>query len=357
MPEARHVGLHQRALILAGLLFAAQGSILGADSPEGLTIALFPPQNRAGDSAATYIVGHALFAELSQHGRLIGPDETRNALRRLRVRNGDRAAPALLRILGEELGADWLVSASVHDADRRQVPRLSLSVRVYSGRTGELEWAGFRGSSGLDKRKLLGRGTVSSVEQLVGVAVPRLMRDLPSMGGETAQTALPALGPRLGTVAIVPFEATVTRRGTHHAETVTEATRARLVAHGVALVSPNLSHEILRRRQGGVWGGVTAEARDGLHSVGGADTILTGAVERYEVRGSEFEPEPRVSVAMRLVDAVSGRILWTGSAERDGWDAQGLFRLGRIYSRGALTARIVETLAKRLDREGLREIK
>jgi len=348
---------HRLALILAGLLLAVRG--FAAEAPGDLSIALFPPQNRAGDSAASEVVGRTLFAELGQRGRMVGPKETRNALRRLRVRNGDRAAPALLRLLGEELGADWLVSASVHDAERRLVPRLSLSVRVYSSTTGELVWAGFKGSSGLDDRKLLGRGVIPSLEQLVGVAVPALLvnRPLSGEGSGAPGGDLPrAFGSRLGTVALVPFQATVARRGTLHAETVTEATRARLVTHGVALVSPNLSHEILRRRQGGVWGGVTAEAREGLRSLAGADTILTGAVEHYEVGGSEFEPEPRVAVAMRLLDAVSGRIIWTGSSEREGWDAQGLFRLGRIYSRGALAARIVETLAKQLDREGLREI-
>lgn len=341
--------------ILAWVLCASSGLASGS-SGDG-TIALFPPQNRAGDSAASTIVGQALFAELSERGRMVGPKITRDALRRLRVRNGDRAAPALLRMLGEELGATWLVSATLHDAERRLVPRLSLSVRVYASHSGELAWAGFQGSSGLDKRGLLGLGTIPSLEQLVGVTVPELIQGMPVIGertgagpGEVMESAT-----RLRMLAVVPFHATVARRGTLHAETVTEATRARLVATGATVVSPNLSHEILRRHQGGVWGGVTAETRESLRSLAGADTILTGAVESYEVGGSEFEPEPRVAVAMRLLDAATGRILWTGSSERDGWDSQGLFRRGRVYSRGALTAQIVQNLTKTLDREGLRE--
>jgi TolB-like protein len=322
---------------------------------ESRAIALFPPQNRAGDSAAASVLEQALRAELGQFGRIVDPEASRNALRRVRVRNGDRAAPALLRRVGGELGADWLVSASLHDADRRQVPRLTVSARVYSGETGELVWAGFQGRSGLDGRGLLGLGVIPTLEQLVVVTARRLLGEMPRPGEGIEPTARPS-GARLGTVAIVPFQASTPRRGTLHAETVTEAVRARLVADGVSLVSPNLSHEILRRRQGGRWGGVAAETREDLRSLGGADTILTGAVESYEVGGSDLEPEPRVALAMRLLDAASGRILWMGSSERDGGDRPGLFGLGRIYARGALTARIFEALAKRVDREGLRVI-
>jgi hypothetical protein len=345
------------ALIYGHALLAVLAFAGGAGAAETPAIALFPPQNRAGDSAASFLLDQTLRAELGQRGRMIGPEPTRNALRRLRVRNGDRAAPALLRLLGAQLGADWLVSTTLHDAERRQVPRLTVSVRVYSGATGALAWAGFRGGSGLDDRKLLGRGTISSLEQLVVVVARRLLQHLPTTAeGTGAAGVRKPRGARLGTVAIVPFEATVIRRGTLHAETVTEAARARLVADGVSLVSPNLSHQILRRRQAGRWGGVAREARQDLHSLGGAHTILTGAVESYEVGGSELEPEPRVAVAMRILDAASGRILWTGSSEREGWDREGLFGLGRIYSRGALTARIMEALVKRLNREGLRVI-
>jgi hypothetical protein len=134
---------------------------------------------------------------------------------------------------------------------------------------------------------------------------------------------------------------------------VTEAAQARFFAEGVTLVSPNRLHDILRRLQGGRWGGVTAETRAVLGSSAGADTILTGNVEAYDLGGGEDEPEPSLTVALRLLEASSGRILWTASAERDGWDRQGLFRLGRVHSRGALVKNVMKTLARRLDREGI----
>jgi hypothetical protein len=53
---------------------------------------------------------------------------------------------------------------------------------------------------------------------------------------------------------------------------------------------------------------------------------------------------------MRVVDADTGRILWTGSVERGGFDGQSLFRLGRVYSPGILTERTVDRLARRLQK-------
>ena len=344
------------ALVLAHVLVAAPSAVLGGDTlvADGRAIALFPVQDRAGDSAAVAVVDEALRSELGRRGRLVGPSETRDALRRLRIRNGDRVAPLLLRQLGTELSADWLASATLHEADRSMIPNLTLSVRVYSADTGELLWTGFRGESGLDRRKLLGLGTIADVEALAPLVARDLLLDLLQVGSGAG-----AAGPReprrsrLGTVAVVPFTGSTAWQPTLSAEAVTEAAQARLFADGVRLVSPNRLHDVLRRLQGGQWGGVTAATRAALERTAVADTILTGAVETYDLGGGEAEPEPAVAIALRLLDASTGRILWTGSSERRGWDRQGLFRRGRVHSRGALTARVMEDLARRLDKEGI----
>jgi len=341
------------ALIIVHLLVPLLGSLCLAGSAGAKVIALFPIQNSAGDSAAASSIDQILRFELSKYGSLVGPERIRDELRRLRVRSGDRAAPALLRLLGKELAADWLVSASLHDTERRVVPRLTMSLRVYSSATGELLWVGFRGASGIDRRKVLGLGTIDEMEKLIPFAVRDLLEELPTSAETSPHTGTQEdrkSSSRLGKVAVVPFGGSTKQWATRNAGTVTEAVRAQLFRSGVVLVSPNLSHEILRQQQSGRWEGVTARTWTALHADAGADTILTGEVETYEVGGSEFEPRPRVALAMRLLDARTGRILWTGSLERGGWDGQGLLGLGRIRSRGALTARMTEILAGRLER-------
>jgi hypothetical protein len=144
-------------------------------------------------------------------------------------------------------------------------------------------------------------------------------------GGAARDSSEPPRG-RLGTVAVVPFTGSTEWLPTRSAEAATEAAQARLFADGVRLLSPNRLHDILRTLQGGRWGGVTEETRAALGTAG-ADSVLTGIVEAYELGGSESEPEPAVTVALRLLDVQTGRILWTGSQERSGSPSA-----GRVYS-------------------------
>ena len=129
--------------LLAGL---AAGTGLRAEGRE-LSIAVLGIQDRAGDAAAVAVVDRTLRSELGGLGRVLDARATRDAQRRLRLRNVDRADPSLLRRLGADLQADWLVSGTVHDVVRSGVPRLTLSARIYSSASGEVVWAGFRGGS------------------------------------------------------------------------------------------------------------------------------------------------------------------------------------------------------------------
>ena len=51
---------------------------------------------------------------------------------------------------------------------------------------------------------------------------------------------------------------------------------------------------------------------------------------------------------MRLLDASSGHITWTGETEQQGASRANLFRIGRIYSRGALTMKLIENLVVKM---------
>ncbi len=344
--------IHASCVLTLWLLGFSAGSagVLAA------TIAVFPIQNQAGDSTAAAAVDEQLRVALGRRGEIIDPVSTRTVLRRLRVRNGDQASPELIGRLGEELGAEWAVSVTLHDADRRLVPRLTVSMRIYSADTGRVTWSVFEGASGLDRRKLLGLGTVDELERLAPVVIGKLLRALPEdlrVPGDGQPRTARRSGSQIGTVALFPLGAFTDHRASAHAETVTEAARAQLYREGVDLASPNRIFEILRRLQNNEWGSISAETRVALRNGCGVDAVLTGSVERYNVTGAESEPEPQVTVAMRLIDAATGRILWTGSAEREGWDRGGLFRLGRIYSRGVLTKRIMERLMGRLARAEL----
>lgn len=341
--------------LLAILVVSGALLVVGVPSnglaASGAKVAVLPIQNGAGDQQAAVALEQALGRELRKSAELVDRGRARRVLRRLRIRDGDDTAPDLLKSLGKELDADRLVVVTLHDAERRGTPRLAVSARAYSATTGELLWAGFKGGCGLDRQSVLGLGVVANLEGLIPQVASQLVEDFETAvlgGGEDEDRSTRSAAVDIGTLAVVPLESVTEQRRTATAETVTEAARAALFRRGIRLVPPHCASEVLRRRQGGLWGGVTVETRSALRDSCGADSILTGSVETYDVHGSRREPEPEVAIALRMVNPETGRILWTGALERRGRDRQGMFRLGRVYSRGALAERLTAALTQRL---------
>ncbi|MEJ2084955.1 MAG: hypothetical protein P8Y44_04655, partial [Acidobacteriota bacterium] len=148
----------------------------------------------------------------------------------------------------------------------------------------------------------------------------------------------------LGRVALVPFTGYVEQDALGVADAVTEASRAVLIRQGLHLAAPGCVSQALRLQRAQVWGELTAEARTYLETECGADSLLTGSVAHWEINGSAYEPVPEIALAMRLLNASSGRILWMSSIEKTGRSSESLFRAGRIYSRGRLLDRILTRL-------------
>ena len=329
------------AAALLPWLVLGSGAALSAE-----TVALLPVQDRAGDSAAVRAVEDALARGLARGHALVDGESLRDALRGRRIRNLDAAPPEELRALAGELGADRFVTAVVHLAERDVCPRLAVSARSYDAATGEVSWAGFEAASGLDRRGLLGLGVVETLEPLAEDLAGRLLDGLESAGARTAARA-----DRPTVVALVPLSGLAEADATRAAETVTEAVRAALQEAGVSVLSPNRVAEALRREQVFAWGALDAPVRAALADAG-ADLLMTGSVEAWDNAGDGLEPEPVMSVALRAVDARTGRIVWTGALDRRGWDRQGLFRRGRVHDHGTLAARIAERLVASLAAPG-----
>jgi TolB-like protein len=339
------------AALLPWLVLGA-GAALSAE-----TVALLPVQDRAGDAAAVRAVEDALGRGLAEGHGLVDRELLRDALRSRRIRSVDAAPPEELRALAAELGADRLVTAVVHLAEREVCPRLAVSVRSYDAATGEVSWAGFEAGSGLDGRRFLGLGVIEELEVLAAEVAGRILAGLAGpagLDGGGASGVRPAAAAHAA-LAIVPLSGLAETDATRAAETVTEALRASLQDAGFRVLSPNrvadALHSISGRTRAFAWGALDVPVREALAEAG-AELLLTGSVEAWETAGDGLEPEPVVAVALRAVDARTGRIVWTGALDRRGWDGQGLFRLGRIHDHGTLAARIVARLTAALAAAG-----
>lgn len=334
----------------APLLLLAGALSLSAGPGRAEIVAIAPVQDRAGDPALVEVVEAAVREELATAHRLVDAVVFRDALRRSRIRVVDEASLDALDELAAATGADWVLSVTLHQSARDDPPRLALSGRAWDLPSGELRWAGFEAASGLDRRRVLGLGVVHEPDLLAAGAVERLAADLLEAGGSSGNRSVrgepSAAG--LGSVALVPLGSVTDSAGTNAAETATEMVRAQLHRHGAESVPSGCVISVLRRQSSLRWGGVPTRLRTMLRDECGARYVLTGQVEQYETRGSALEPEPRVALALRLVDTADGRIAWLGALERSGWDSETVFELGRIRTRGALAERVGETLLRRL---------
>lgn len=336
--------MRRRSLLAALLVVAA--ALAGGAAAAADSIALLPVRQGVRVDGLGARFEQAVTAELARRGAVIDAERTRAALRSERLRNADAAPPERLRAIAAALGADWLVSAAIHDAPAQLVPDLTVSARLYDGRTGRMAWAGAVARSGRDTRGLLGIGAVTDLEALVPPVVAELVAGIEL---SAAKAASPQAGAAAapGLVGIVPFTVNEVADGIEVAAAATETMRALLVAAGAPLAEPGCVTTALRGPGGIQWGELSAEVRAELRSTCGAARLVTGSVERWEVRGGS-SPEPVVAVAVRLLDAESGRILFVGSLEAGGWDREGWFGRGRVHSRGAHLRNLLERIATRM---------
>ena len=149
---------------------------------------------------------------------------------------------------------------------------------------------------------------------------------------------------------MVPLTSYVERDAQLVADTATEATTVVLLRLGARLASPGCVRDAMRRQKARAWGEIAAATRAELSASCGAERILTGAVEQWDLAGSGLEPEPLISLSLRLLDAETGGILWMGSQEAGGWDRESVLGIGRVFSRGALLDRLLGKLARQIAR-------
>jgi TolB-like protein len=313
--------------------------------------------DRSGIPEAADAVEAVLRQELSSTFRLSHPDELRNVLRRLRIRDLGTASPADLEELAAELEVERILSATVHEAVSGPVPEVTLSATSFRAGAHHLAWTGFEASSGLEGADWLAQGNTTDLNQLARAGAYQLARQATALG--TAHVGWkPRLRParhgflarrppvsELGTIAVVPFNSVSDIDPAIAAETVTRAALETLQRHGFDLVYPGLVSRIQRETGQLLRGQVDLRTREALRDEGGVSAILTGTVETYRLGGG-LEPEPWIAISARLVDAADGRILWMNGLERRGFDGERLFKTGRVYSSGRLAQEIVDALIR-----------
>jgi len=318
---------------------------------------LLPLQDRVGDAQLALQVTIAFRQALSKIAFLKDPALVRDTMRAVRARNVRDISPALLEDLFARLNAEWLFAPTLHATSSGLVPTVILSAQVFRAGEEEIAWAGFRSSSGLERRQVLGRGVEIELEQVMRRAVHDLVEDFTReslIRGElicrlTRKPHKPGfrrrqLNPQdLGRVAVVPFDAVTGAQSAVHAEMITALATAELYRHGVRVAIPTIVSETLRQRRNLLPGELGPIPRIALLIVGDVEHIFTGTVEVFDSQGG-IEPKPEVEFGARLMTAETGQILWMDGFHEDGWDRKRLFLTRRIFAGGRLAESMMHAM-------------
>ncbi|MGB5398998.1 MAG: hypothetical protein WBO71_02170 [Thermoanaerobaculia bacterium] len=315
--------------------------------------AIISVRDRASDPVTTARIATYLENLLLGTVPVVERNHVRDTLRQLRIRQVDDAGAENLARLAAALKADWLVSVTLHESRSRPVPTITLSALAVRGDSPEDSRSAFKSATGIDGLHFLGLGEVWDLDRLADLALLDLVDQL-DLTAEEAPRPLESSSSSanwqaaVGRIAVLPLSSSSARRASATADAATQALYSVLRENGVDIVAPNRIAEVLRQHRARRWGELSREVWTAIAEECQVNLILTGSVEAYEA-GPGTEPRPFVAVALRGLDAESGRIVWTGALERDGWFRQTIFRGRRIYSRGqlltVLLARLTSDLA------------
>ncbi len=334
------------------LLLGLAAPVLAADAGG----ALLPIQDRSGDPALAAEVQAALRARLFPQGEQVDAAGLRDAMRRLRLRDPLEAPPRLLAELAREVGAGWFFAATLHQANREPVPQVTLAAQVLVPAEPDLAWAGFACATGLDGRKLLGRGLVEDAGELARGTARRLADDYlrgaraghfatrrvpPARGG---YLRAPLSAPGLGAVAVIPFDAVTDREAAQHSAVLTDLALAALHRRGVRLVHPGLVAEVLLQRGVQSRGELDGLTRAALGIATPVDHIFTGTAESYRSGATSQVPDPWIAFSARALQVDNGHIVWADGLERRGSDGSGLLERNRVHGAGCLAEQMMEAL-------------
>jgi hypothetical protein len=366
-PEADggHSGPRALARVAALLLLAAAGpAAAGKVQPvaepivEGLRVAVLPFTSRGAGAAGWSAVRGPLTAQLQLRGvDLVDADAVEAAVRQRRLRDVSILTTAELRELASALGADRLVLGSLYRFDQGAAPAVSLSARVVAPGDSTIRATAAVALDWSDLVNMLDRGGRPTLDATLHAACARLA-DRIGLSGQgplhrerarlLKESTLapdpiiymsPQLGPgSLKRVAVLPFRNPAGRPGAGQA--AAELSAWSLHASGaVQVVEPGDVTRRLLARGWRIGATLPAEPLRDLGLETGVDGLLIGSVDRWKDGSPSGVESPEIAISMRLLEAATGRILWSAVHERRGDQTRVVFELGAERLAEALLAR------------------
>ncbi len=199
---------------------------------------------------------------------------------------------------------------------------------------------------------------MSARMKAVELAMAVLLISVVGCGGSSAFVNPEADLPYYQKVAIIPFTSLSQDRGAGYR--VSDIFFSELLRRGFAdVVEPGQFSAAVVKLRGGTpvenpW---SAEELARLAEELGVEGVFLGTVREYEMSRTGRSAFPLLSMEVRLVDAASGKLVWSASDTRRGGPGTpvvswilGLFGGGEIHTMGELTTSVCRDFLKTLPR-------
>ncbi len=323
-------------------------------APAAERVVLVPFEAVARARSARALVMPQVEAALAGRGyAVVGGEVVEAFLHRERIRHLDSIPTPKLAALLDELDAEAVVLGAILTWEAAgPEPRVAVAARIV-GRDGHPLWSGVSGLSAAETESAFGLGRAKDARELSERVVARLLDSLPrghpgSFRPRKRERDLPrvyrareTLGMPLR-VCVLPLE---NRTEQGESPRVVEAILHHRLRErpGFTIVSP------ADLRAAIVASGLRAPSllsRDQLRTLSaevGTSLFVRGAILGFGA-GPEGGGAPAVELHLTLLDAESGRTLWSGLHRRSGLDYEGILGRGAVREPAALASRVVAEL-------------
>ena len=328
--------------LLLALCFLFFSNAEAAQQSDKLRIALFPFENLTDDNNALKEIMSVLKSQLEKKGLEIVDDDSLNKfLLKERIRSTGYVSRDIAQKMGKELNVKAILVGSITSYYPIKNPQVGILARLLDSANGVILWANQASATGEDYTKILGLGTVKTMDRLIPIVVGRL---LDSFSSETPLKAK-ELTHR---IAVMPFQ-----NKSKHKDAgiiVTYMFLVGLFKHaGYEPVEYGDIRSLavdLRIRQRGE---IDYRNIAGMSEALDIDGIVVGTVELFS-DGLDTSLPPEVAISARLISAHKDRILWSDSSQLNGDEDIIALDWGRIRAVDSVAYKVVKELIQKMEK-------
>jgi hypothetical protein len=344
--------------VLAALVLSFLPSV-GWGEPS--RIGVVPFENVSGTRVASAQIMRSVEEVLEKRGFLLIKGRTMERfLEEERIRYLDSLPTPHAKKLASELKLDAILTGSILFFKPGATPQVGLTARLVS-RDGTLLWGKTVGVTGDDQTTVLGLRKVEKMEELVPIAVRRLLEKFQLSGGveygRVWKRPSILLGPRPTSylsprfpsgdaerIAILPL---TNQSGNKEAgRIVMRLLAVRLSGKGrFHVVEGGDLRESMIEEGVRLFGDIELGRLKGIGKALGTNLFLGGAIYKYsEGLGAGSQASPEVEFLLSIINAETGEILWTAHHTRKGEEYLTIFHFGLMRSPIALSDQVLEEM-------------